>query len=80
MGDGFGFAYRYPGMHKVLQAAGRLIRSDTDRGVLLLLDDRYAQADYEALLPVHIQTERVQSIMEITRKAQAFWGHQQEGG
>ena len=45
MGDGFAFAYRYPGMHKVLQAAGRLIRSDTDRGVLLLLDDRYMQND-----------------------------------
>ncbi|HSK69823.1 MAG TPA: helicase C-terminal domain-containing protein [Candidatus Limnocylindria bacterium] len=51
MGDGFAYAYRYPGMHKVLQAAGRLIRSETDRGVLLLMDDRYGQDDYRELMP-----------------------------
>ena len=37
---GYDFAYRYPGMNKVLQAAGRVIRSDSDRGVVMLLDDR----------------------------------------
>ncbi len=73
MGDGFGFAYRYPGMHKVLQAAGRIIRSETDRGVLLLLDDRYAQADYQALLPSHITLNRVSSIEEITQSARRFF-------
>lgn len=73
MGDGFGFAYRYPGMHKVLQAAGRIIRSETDRGVLLLLDDRYAQADYQALLPSHITLNRVSSIEEITQNARRFF-------
>ncbi|NLX83041.1 MAG: ATP-dependent DNA helicase [Clostridiales bacterium] len=73
MGDGFGFAYRYPGMHKVLQAAGRIIRSENDRGVLLLLDDRYQQGDYQALLPLHITPNRVSSIEDITQNARAFF-------
>ena len=80
MGDGFGYAYRFPGMHKVLQAAGRLIRSETDQGVLLLLDDRYAQEEYDSLLPAHIRPERVQSIPEITQKAKLFWRQSREGG
>lgn len=79
MGDGFGFAYRFPGMHKVLQAAGRLIRSENDRGVLLLLDDRYAQEEYSELLPAHIQMERVQSNEDIVIKTQAFWQESMEG-
>ena len=52
-GSGFDYAYRYPGMNKVLQAAGRVIRSPQDRGVVLLLDDRFAQADYRRLMPPH---------------------------
>ena len=50
LGDGFAYAYRYPGMHKVLQAAGRVIRSETDRGVVLLIDNRYFHHEY--LVPV----------------------------
>jgi len=50
-GDGFNYAYVYPGMNKVLQAGGRLIRSEQDRGVLALIDDRYLQHPYARLLP-----------------------------
>lgn len=50
-GDGFAYACRIPGMHKVLQAAGRVIRSETDKGLVLLLDERYRQDAYRALLP-----------------------------
>ncbi len=53
LGDGFAYAYRYPGMHKVLQAVGRVIRSETDRGVALLIDERYFQHDYVSLCPPH---------------------------
>ena len=53
LGDGFSYAYRYPGMHKVLQAAGRVIRSEADRGVVLLIDHRYYQHDYLSLCPPH---------------------------
>lgn len=53
LGAGFAYAYRYPGMHKVLQAAGRVIRSETDRGVVLLIDNRYFEYDYFSLCPPH---------------------------
>ncbi|QHW32420.1 ATP-dependent DNA helicase [Paenibacillus rhizovicinus] len=49
--NGFEYAFQFPGMNKVLQAGGRLIRSEQDRGVLLLIDDRYLQASYKRLLP-----------------------------
>lgn len=48
---GFDYAYVYPGINKVLQAGGRLIRSEKDRGVLLLVDDRYLQPQYQRLMP-----------------------------
>ena len=50
-GDGFGYACRIPGMQKVLQAAGRVIRSESDRGIVTLIDTRYDERDYAALLP-----------------------------
>ncbi len=49
--DGFLYAYRIPGMQKAAQAVGRVIRTETDRGVALLVDDRYRQRDYLALCP-----------------------------
>ncbi|MBO9596495.1 MAG: ATP-dependent DNA helicase [Cohnella sp.] len=49
--NGFDYAYVYPGINKVLQAGGRLIRSEQDRGVLLLIDDRYLESRYSRLLP-----------------------------
>ncbi|RJE86049.1 ATP-dependent DNA helicase [Paenibacillus sp. 1011MAR3C5] len=48
---GFHYAYVIPGMNKVLQAGGRLIRSETDEGQLMLIDDRYLEQDYRRLLP-----------------------------
>ena len=50
-GEGFDYAYLYPAINKVLQSAGRLIRTETDRGVIALLDDRYLKADYRNLFP-----------------------------
>ena len=52
-GTGFDYAYRYPGMNKVLQAAGRVIRTPQDRGVVLLIDDRFAAPDTRRLMPPH---------------------------
>lgn len=49
--SGFSYAYQYPGMNKVQQAAGRVIRTARDRGVILLLDDRFWRADYRKLFP-----------------------------
>ena len=53
LGDGFLYAYMIPGMQKVAQAVGRVIRTETDRGVALLLDDRYSQGAYRRLCPAH---------------------------
>lgn len=53
MEKGREFAYVYPGMNKVLQAAGRVIRSENDRGMVLLIDDRYGEPSVKALFPSH---------------------------
>lgn len=50
-GDGFFYAYQFPGFNKVLQAAGRLIRSAEDMGFILLIDRRYEEERYRSLLP-----------------------------
>ena len=71
--DGFDVAYRHPGLHKVLQAAGRLIRSENDRGVLLLCDDRYRQPGYHALLPAHWQVRQAADENAVAALAHAFW-------
>lgn len=52
-GRGFDFAYTYPGMNRVLQAAGRVIRTEEDKGLVLLLDDRFARDQYRRLYPKH---------------------------
>lgn len=49
--NGFDYAYRYPAMNKVLQAAGRVIRTAEDKGIILLLDDRFLQMKYQQLFP-----------------------------
>jgi Rad3-related DNA helicase len=49
--NGFNYAYVFPGMNKVLQAGGRLIRTEEDKGVLVLVDDRFTQEPYRSLLP-----------------------------
>ena len=49
---GFDYAYRYPGMNKVLQAAGRVIRTEKDTGIVALMDDRFPEAGNRALFPV----------------------------
>jgi Rad3-related DNA helicase len=50
-GRGFDYAYQFPGLQKVVQAAGRVIRSETDQGVVLLLDERFNRPEVRRLLP-----------------------------
>lgn len=68
-GQGFLFAYAIPGMQKVAQAGGRVIRSETDRGVVILLDDRYDQSMYRRLLPDHWKVENG----SFEKKLKEFW-------
>ena len=51
--DGNMYAYVYPGMTRVMQAVGRVIRSDTDKGIAILIDDRFATPVYKSLFPEH---------------------------
>ncbi|MDD3278575.1 MAG: ATP-dependent DNA helicase [Lachnospiraceae bacterium] len=71
--NGFNYAYRFPGMNKVLQSAGRVIRTMEDRGVIILLDERFAQWEYRQLFPVEWADARICSQQEITRELQEFW-------
>lgn len=72
-GTGFDFAYRFPGMNRVVQAVGRVIRSETDRGVVLLIDTRFAEERYRQLFPAWWQPQRVGSEPEIIELTSRFW-------
>ncbi|MCB5940967.1 ATP-dependent DNA helicase [bacterium 210820-DFI.6.52] len=76
---GFAFAYQFPGMNKVLQAAGRVIRSEGDRGVVLLIDERFSAPRYRQLFPEHWRHARtVRSPEAIARSLTAFWEGEEE--
>ncbi len=71
---GYDYAYRYPGMNKVLQAAGRVIRSMDDRGVVLLMDDRFSTLSYRRLFPTHWNhAVPIYSVSEMKDKLSSFW-------
>ena len=73
-GAGFDYAYRYPGMNKVLQAAGRVIRTPQDRGVVLLIDDRFLATDTRRLMPPHWEHLRVVDSADAWKdELAAFW-------
>ena len=70
---GFEFAYLYPGINRVLQAAGRVIRTEKDRGVILLIDQRYGTHRYKSLLPQNWEPIRVLNEHKFADDLQAFW-------
>ena len=71
--SGFDYAFRYPGMNKVLQAAGRVIRTAEDRGVILLLDERFLQREYEPLFPREWKTRSVCNLPQLQQQVRKFW-------
>jgi len=71
--DGYDFGYRYPGFTRVLQTVGRLIRCESDRGVVVLADQRFDQKFYRNLFPEHWKAERVSSTDEFEEMLSAFW-------
>lgn len=74
MGMGFEYAYQYPGMNKVLQAAGRVIRTETDRGLVLLIDSRYRTGSYRRLFPPHwSHLRRIESAEQLSALLADFW-------
>ncbi|MBR6390156.1 MAG: hypothetical protein IKS16_02330, partial [Lachnospiraceae bacterium] len=73
MGDGMKYAYIYPGFNKVLQAAGRVIRTHEDTGIVALLDQRFAYSSYRELYPREWSTVVRINIRSVTGKVKAFW-------
>jgi Rad3-related DNA helicase len=72
--QGYEYAYMYPGMNKVLQAAGRVIRSEEDKGVVLLIDARFSSYYYKKLFPAHWRYPReVRNGNKLNAMIQAFW-------
>lgn len=74
IGQGFDYAYQLPGMNKVLQAVGRVIRGESDRGVILLIDERFSASRYRTLFPGHWNHAKiVKNTKEITEQVTEFW-------
>lgn len=72
---GFKYAYMYPGMNKVLQAAGRVIRTEIDKGVIVLVDDRFSDSEYKKLFPKEWYPNLgVRSVKDIENNLKGFWG------
>ncbi|MDF2820304.1 MAG: helicase c2 [Clostridiales bacterium] len=72
--NGFDFAYLYPGMNKVLQAAGRVIRTDFDQGIILLLDERFNGKQYKNLFPKEWEEYKVVNQLTLEPTVEEFWG------
>ena len=71
--QGFDYAYRYPGMNKVLQAAGRVIRTQKDRGTILLMDERFCQREYRKLFPEEWQDIKYCRLDNVEKYIADFW-------
>lgn len=72
--SGYDFAYKYPGFNKILQSAGRVIRTENDRGVVLLIDSRFCQATYLKLFPKHWDHYiKIKNTDEIKNEVNLFW-------
>lgn len=71
--NGFDYAYKYPGMNKVLQAAGRVIRTQNDVGVILLLDERFRNSEYSALFPIEWSDRKYCTLSNMEAYISKFW-------
>lgn len=72
-GEGFDYAFRYPGMNKVLQSAGRVIRTMEDRGVIVLLDERFLQREYLKMFPREWENYETVTVENVQEKVKKFW-------
>jgi len=71
--NGFDYAYLYPGMNKVQQAAGRVIRTEEDRGVILLLDERFFDRRYREVFPREWERYGICNIENVGIQIEEFW-------
>ena len=71
--NGFDYAYRYPGMNKVMQAAGRVIRTEEDFGIVALLDERFLMPSYQKMFPREWKSQQIVNVDQIGHKVEMFW-------
>ena len=72
--NGFNYSYVYPGMNRVLQAAGRVIRTEEDRGVVLLIDERFSYSGYKGLFPQEwSHYHRIADKNDLEDELEVFW-------
>lgn len=71
--NGFDYAYRYPGMNKVLQSAGRVIRTAEDVGIVALLDERFLGYQYRRMFPREWSQYEVVDVDEVSKRVEKFW-------
>jgi Rad3-related DNA helicase len=76
--DGFDYAFRFPGLIRVKQSAGRVIRDENDRGVVVLLDRRFAEPGYANHLPSHWRLEYCKDPETLKQSLSAFWLSEEE--
>ncbi len=77
--NGFDYAYTYPGLNKVIQAVGRVIRTETDKGIAILLDDRFTTRKYLRLYPKNWNhMEICNDLDEMKKMIKDFWGESNE--
>ncbi|WP_330428248.1 ATP-dependent DNA helicase [Coprococcus sp. OM06-25] len=73
--NGFRYAYQYPGINKVFQAAGRVIRTETDQGIILLIDERFATRRYTELFPVEWNDSVICNMQNVDGILEQFWDY-----
>ena len=71
--NGYDVAYRIPALQRVIQTGGRVIRSENDHGIVLLVDPRFNAPDNQTYLPEHWQTKIIQSTQELEANLETFW-------
>jgi len=71
--NGFDYAYRYPGMNKVLQSAGRVIRTADDIGIVALLDERFLEYQYRKMFPREWSQYEVVNVSDVSKRVEKFW-------
>lgn len=71
--NGFDYAYRYPGMNKVMQAAGRVIRTEEDFGIVALLDERFLMPSYQKMFPREWKSQQIVNVDQVGHKVEMFW-------
>jgi len=75
LGTGFDYSYKFPGFNKVQQAAGRVIRTEQDRGIVVLIDDRFDQIGYKKLFPEEWSGYAIaENASELESFVRSFWG------